>query len=296
MERVKIGFVGLGRMGQPIARRLLDAGHEVAVCNRTPGRAAALVAAGAREATSIADACDGARVVFTMLADDAALRDVALGAHGLAAELAPGAVHVVMGTHGVEVVSHLARAHAAAMQSLVAAPVLGRPEAAAAGQLGIVVAGPAPAVQACLPLLQAIGRRVFDAGTEPGGAAALKLSNNFVLGCAIQAMSEAYALVRRHGVAPAVLHEVLTEGLFDCPAYKAYSRLIATEGWDGVGFSARLALKDLGLMLTAGADAGVPLPSGQQLRDRLVAAIAHGDGERDWSVLALEQARLSGLA
>lgn len=296
MEPVKIGFVGLGRMGQPIARRLLDAGHDVAVYNRTPGKAAPLVAAGAREAASLAAACAGARVVFTMLADDDALAEVTLGEHGLAANLTPGAIHVVMGTHSVEAVSRLAVAHADLLQSLVAAPVLGRPEAAAAGQLGIVAAGPTLAVQACLPLLQAIGRRVFDAGTEPGGAAALKLSNNFVLGCAIQAMSEAFALVRRHGVAPAVLHDVLTEGLFDCTAYKAYARLIATEGWDRVGFSTRLALKDLRLMLSAGDGAGVPLPSGRQLRDRLEASIAHGDGERDWSVLALEQARLSGLA
>lgn len=295
MERVKIGFVGLGRMGHPIARRLLDAGHELAVFNRTAGRAQALLGAGAREAVSVADACADATVVFTMLADDAALSEVALGPRGLVACAAPGAIHVAMGTHGVEVIDSVARAHLAAGQSLIAAPVLGRPEAAAAGQLGIVVAGPVEAVESCRPLLEAVGRRIFDGGTDPAGAVALKLANNFVLGCAIEAMSEAFSLVRRHGVAPAVLHDVLTEGLFSCPAYKVYARLIAAEGWNQVGFSARLALKDIRLLLAAGRAAEVPLPSGAILSERLQASIEHGGGEHDWSVLALEQARLSGL-
>ena len=295
MRHARIAFIGLGRMGQPIARRLLDAGHDVAVFNRTAGKSDALVAAGARRADTLAQACAGASLAFTMLADDEALCGVALDAQGLVASLGPGAIHVAMGTHGVDAIRRVALAHDGAAQQLVAAPVLGRPDVAAAGQLGIVFAGPAPAVARCRPLLEAIGRRLFDAGVDPSGAVALKLANNFVLGCAIQAMSEAFSLVRRHGVAPAVLHDVLTEGMFGCPAYKTYARLIADEGWDRVGFSTSLALKDLRLMLAAAADAGVPLPSGQQLRERLAGAIAHGDGDRDWSVLAREQARASGL-
>jgi len=283
-------------MGRPIARRLIGAGHDVALFNRTPGRIAELVEAGARAADSIAAVCDGRSVVITMLADDAALTDVALRPGGLRDSLAAGGIHVAMGTHGVAAMSRVDAAHRDASQRFVAAPVLGRPEAAEAGQLGIVVAGAPDATQACAPLFEAIGRRTFDAGTRPAGASAIKLANNFVLGCAIEAIGEAFALVRKHDVPASVMQDVLTDGLFGCVAYRTYARIIADEAYDHVGFSAMLALKDATLVLAAGEAARVPLPGANTLRDRLLGAIAHGDGERDWAVIAREQARASGLA
>lgn len=293
---MKIGFIGLGRMGSPIAGRLLQAGHELRVFNRTAAKAAELVRAGARAASTPAEACAEAEVVFTMLADDDALCAIVLDGGGLVEHLGSGAVHVAMGTHGVPAIREIAAAHAQRGQSLVAAPVLGRPEAVVAGQLGIVAAGAPAALDRCRPLFAAIGRRTFDAGDDPGGASALKLANNFVLGCAIEALAEAFSLVRSHGVQADVLHDVLTEGLFACPAYRTYARLIADEAWGNPGFTARLALKDIRLVLEAGEAAAVPLPAVSQLRDRLLGAIAHGDAECDWSVLAHEQARAAGLA
>ena len=292
---MKIGVIGLGRMGRGIAGRVLGAGHDLAVYNRTPGKDADLVAAGARSVASIALACEQRDVVVTMLADDAALDAVALGAGGVRDSLPVGAIHMVMGTHGVGIVRALTAAHAAAGQTLVAAPVLGRPDAAASGQLGIVAAGPAEALQRCKPLLDVIGRRTFEAGASPDAATSIKLANNFMLGCAVQAMGEAYSLVRRFGVAPQVLHDVMTEGLFSAPAYKVYGRIMADEAYDNVGFTTRLALKDMSLVLAAGDMARVPLPSASLLRDRLLAAIAHGDADRDWAVLAREQARSAGF-
>lgn len=292
---MKIGVIGLGRMGRGIAGRVLGAGHDLAVHNRTPGKDADLVAAGARSVASIALACEQRDVVVTMLADDAALDAVALGAGGVRDSLPVGAIHMVMGTHGVGIVRALTAAHAAAGQTLVAAPVLGRPDAAASGQLGIVAAGPAEALQRCKPLLDVIGRRTFEAGASPDAATSIKLANNFMLGCAVQAMGEAYSLVRRFGVAPQVLHDVMTEGLFSAPAYKVYGKIMADEAYDNVGFTTRLALKDMSLVLAAGDMARVPLPSASLLRDRLLAAIAHGDADRDWAVLAREQARTAGL-
>jgi 3-hydroxyisobutyrate dehydrogenase-like beta-hydroxyacid dehydrogenase len=224
---------------------------------------------------------------MTMLADDQALREVALGPGGIVESLPEGAIHVVMGTHGVAAVAEVAAGHAAAGQTLVAAPVLGRPDVAASGGLGIVAAGPAAAVERVRPILAAIGRHTFDAGERPESATAIKLANNFVLGCAIEVMAEAFALGRRYDVDPAVLYEVLTEGLFSAPAYEDYDR---------VGFTARLALKDIDLTMAAAGAAAVPLPSGGVLRDRLLASIAQGDAERDWAVLGREQARSSGLS
>ena len=288
-----VGFIGLGRMGQAIAGRILDGGHDLIVYNRTRSKAGDLKQRGAKVAETIADACAGREIVITMLTDDNALDEVAGG--GLLEALPEGSIHVPMGTHSVTALAKLAEAHDAAGQVLVAAPVLGRPDAAAAGQLGVVPAGPADAIEKLAPLFDIIGRRTFVAGTNPAGAAAVKLANNMVLGCAIEAMAEGFALTRKFGVAPAVFNEVLTDGLFAAPAYKVYGGIISTGAYDQAGFTTLLGLKDSNLILAAGHAASVPLPSCNVYRDRLLGAVAHGDGERDWAVMARVQARASGL-
>jgi 3-hydroxyisobutyrate dehydrogenase-like beta-hydroxyacid dehydrogenase len=231
-------------------------------------------------------------VVITMLANDEALAAVA---KTLLDTLPAGGVHIVMGTHGVPAIRTLAAAHAEKGQTLVAAPVLGRPEAVTAGLLGIVVAGPEAAVAQVQPLFDAIGRRSFIAGTEPTAAAAIKIANNFLLGCSMEAMGEAFALVQKSGGAPGLFYEVITAGLFNCPAYTIYGKIIAEGNYDNPGFTANLGLKDANLALSAGESVGVPMPSGSAWRDRLVGAIAHGEGEKDWAVVAREQQRASGM-
>jgi len=293
---MKVGFIGTGRMGRAMARRLVEAKHDLAVFNRTPAKAAELVQAGARSAASLAHAARYGEAVFTMLADDAALEHVASQAGGLLESLPKGGIHICSGTHGIGVVRKLKAEHGARGQVLVTAPMLGRPEMVASGQAGIVVAGPAEALRRCAPLFEAIARRSIEAGADPEAATAIKIANNFVLGCAIEAMGEGFSLVRKYGVAPQVLNEVMTDGLFACPAYKAYAKIIVEESYDRVGQMAVLGLKDANLALAAGEAVGVPLPSGNVWRDRLVGAVAHGDGGKDWAVMALEQARASGLA
>ena len=292
---MKVGFIGLGRMGQGLAGRVLGGGHDLVVYNRTPEKAAGLAEAGAKVAPSVAAACEKSDVVITMLADDTALTEIALGQGGIRDSLSAGAIHLAMGTYGIGAIQTLTKAHAEADQILVAAPVLGRPDLAAAGQLGIVAAGPAEAVRRCDPLLQVMGRRTFDAGPIPERATAIKLANNFVIGCALEAMGEAFSLVRKYDVAPQVLYEVLTEGLFPAPVYKVYGKMMVDEAYDGAGFTAELGLKDAHLILAAADLVRVPLPSASTFRDRLLSAIAHGDGERDWAVVAREKSRASGL-
>jgi 3-hydroxyisobutyrate dehydrogenase-like beta-hydroxyacid dehydrogenase len=174
--------------------------------------------------------------------------------------------------------------------------MVGRPEAVSSGQAGIVASGPSEAMAKCKPLFEAIGRRTFEAGDDPEAATAIKIANNFVLGCAIEAMGEGFALTRKYGVAPAVFYDVMTDALFNCPAYKVYGKIIVDESYAKVGQIAVLGLKDSNLALVAGELVGVPLPSGDVWRDRLIGAVAHGDGDKDWAVMALEQARASGLA
>jgi 3-hydroxyisobutyrate dehydrogenase-like beta-hydroxyacid dehydrogenase len=200
-----------------------------------------------------------------------------------------------MGTHGVAVVRRLEAGHRDAGQTLVAAPVLGRPDLAAAGQLGIVVAGPGEAVTRCDELLKAMGRRIFAAGAKPESATAIKLANNAVLGCAMVAMAEGFALVRKYDVAPQVFQDVMVEGLFGATAYKVYGQKMVDESYDQVGSPIHVGLKDANLIAAAADIARVPMPSHNVYHDRLLGAVAHGDGDRDQAVLAREQARASGL-
>jgi len=293
---MKVGFIGLGRMGSGMAARILEHGHDLVVYDVVPESTARAAAAGARVASSLAGVSQDREVVITMLAEDAAVDAVVFGEGGLRDSLPAGAIHLAMGTYGIGTIRTLAAAHAAAKQTLVAAPVLGRPDLAASGQLGIVSAGPDEAVSRCEPLFKAIGRLTFHAGTEPEAASAIKLANNLVLGCAIQAMSEAFSLVRKYDVQPQVLYDVMTEGLFAAPAYKVYGKIIVEEAYDRAGSTIALNLKDANLIIAAGDIARVPLPSGNTFRDRLLGAIAHGDAARDVAALALEQARACGLA
>ena len=170
---MKVGFIGLGRMGSAIAGNVLKGRHDLVVYNRSAEKAAPFADQGASVAGSIAEACAGRDVVITMLAHDAALEADALGPDGIVASLPTGAIHMPMGTHGVHIMRTLDAAHGEAGQILVAAPVLGRPDVAAAAQIGIVPAGPVDAVARCQPLFEVMGRRTFDAGTNPESAASI---------------------------------------------------------------------------------------------------------------------------
>jgi len=293
---MKVGFIGLGRMGKGMAGRIQGGGHELTVFDVVREATTEFAAAGAKVAESIADVCKGNEVVVTMLVEDATVMDVVLRAGGMRDSLAAGAIHLAMGTYGVATIRALGDAHTKAGQVLVAAPVLGRPDLAASGQLGVVVAGPQESVKRCEPVLSLIGRRIFQSGLKPETATAIKLANNMVLGAAIVAQAEAFSLVRKYGVAPQVMYEVMTEGLFaGSPAYKGYGKTMVDETYDNVGSPIQVGLKDANLILAAADIARVPMPTLDVYRDRLLGAIAHGDGDRDQAVLAREQARSCGL-
>jgi 3-hydroxyisobutyrate dehydrogenase-like beta-hydroxyacid dehydrogenase len=292
---MKAGFIGLGRMGQAMARRLLDGGHDLGVYNRTAEKLKPLTGLGAKPLSSIEAAATYGDAVFTMLADDAAVMEVASKPGGLVESLPHGGIHICAGTHSVACIAALKERHGKAGQILLATPMLGRPEMVSSGQAGMVLAGAKSSLDRCRPLFDAIARRTFDGGNDPVAAAAIKIANNFVLGCAIEAMGEGFALVRKYDVAPEVFFEVMTDGLFACSAYKVYGKIIAEQRYQPAGQRAVLGLKDANLALAAGEAVGVPLPSGNVWRGRLVGALAHGEGEHDWAVMAKDQARASGL-
>lgn len=296
---MRIGFIGLGNMGAAMAANLLAAGHELTVYNRSPEKTTPVVAQGATRAESAAEACDG-DVVVTMLADDAGVQHVALGdpdlAGGIIDSLASGALHISCSTISVALAQQLDHAHADHGQLFVSAPVFGRPEAAAAAKLFVVAAGAPEAVVAATPVLDAVGQHTFVVSREPHAANLVKLSGNFLIASAIESLGEAMALVDKGGVDKKQYLEILTTTLFDAPVYKTYGGLIAEEKYTPAGFAAPLGLKDVRLMLEASESLYAPLPIAGLLRDRLLALIAGGGAELDWSAIASLSGRDAGAA
>lgn len=281
---MNVGFIGLGRMGAGMAANLLKAGHHVTVFNRTPEKAAALVAQGAKATALVSDASRG-EAVITMLANDDAVESVAFGKDGIVHSLPAGAIHVSSSTISVALSERLAEAHARAGQRFVSAPVFGRPDAAAAGKLFIVVAGEPAAVAAAAPLFEAMGQKTFVLSETPKAANLVKLSGNFLIASVIESLGEALALVAKGGVDRRQYLEMLTSTLFNAPVYKTYGGLIADGVFKPAGFAAPLGQKDIRLTLAAAEELRVPMPLASLLRDRFLTLLAHGGDNLDWSAI-----------
>jgi 3-hydroxyisobutyrate dehydrogenase-like beta-hydroxyacid dehydrogenase len=288
-----VGFIGLGAMGRAMATNLINAGHSVRVWNRSPAPVDALVAKGATAVATPRDAF-AAEAVISMLADDAAVKSTILDGGALNAARA-GLVHANLATISVSCAQALADAHRERGLAYVAAPVFGRPDAAAAATLHIVAAGPSEAIDRVQPLFDALGQKTWRLGDDAPRANVMKIAGNFLIACAIEAMSESAALAQAHGLAPRDLFDMLTSTLFASPIYKNYSGQIVDQRFEPAGFALRLGLKDTRLALAAGEDAHVALPFGSVLRDNFIDAIAHGDAERDWTAVAKVALRRSGL-
>jgi 3-hydroxyisobutyrate dehydrogenase-like beta-hydroxyacid dehydrogenase len=281
-------------MGSGMAANLLRAGHELTVFNRSPEKRRPLIELGARAAETVAEACGG-EVVITMLADDGALRRVALAEDGIVDKLRQGATHISMSTVSVELVRDLSEAHQQAGQQFVAAPVFGRPEMASAAKLFIVVAGAPAAVTICQPLFDAMGQRTFPFGTEPAAASLVKLAGNFMIAATIETLGEALALLSKGGIEPGRFVDLLTATLFPAPAYRTYGALIAASRFQPAGFAAPLGHKDVRLLLAVAESLRVPMPIGSLLNDRFLRLLAQGGESLDWSAISQLAAADAGL-
>lgn len=290
-----IGFIGLGKMGSTMAGNLLKAGFQLQVYNRTPEKAAALVAQGARLARQPGDTAQSGGIVVTMLANDRALEDVVGEDRGFLGRLGPEGIHLSMSTVSPRLARRLAEQHRRYGVEYVAAPVFGRPEAAAARKLWICLSGSATAKQRVRPILDSIGQGTFDFGEEPAAAHVVKLTGNFLLASAIEALAEALVLGEKNGIDRNSLADMLGSTLFACPAYQTYGRAIAQQRFRPAGFTVELGLKDIDLVLQTGADSRTPLPLAGLLHDRFLAAVAKGRGELDWSSVWLESVEDAGL-
>jgi 3-hydroxyisobutyrate dehydrogenase-like beta-hydroxyacid dehydrogenase len=289
---MKVGFIGLGRMGSGMAANLIRAGHQVSLFNRTAGKAEELAALGGKLARDIAEVCKG-EAIFTMLANDEAVESVVHG--GILENLPRGAIHISSSTVSVSLTEHLSAAHAERGQRFVAAPVFGRPEAAAAGKLFVAAAGAEDAVRDAMALLEAISQRVSVLSETPSRASLVKLSGNFLTASVIESLGEALAIVSKAGIDRGQYLDFLTSTLFDAPVYRTYGTLIAQDEPSPVGFAAPLGLKDIRLLLAAGDSLGVPLPLASLLRDRFLTLVARYGEALDWSAIGKLPRRDAGV-
>jgi 3-hydroxyisobutyrate dehydrogenase-like beta-hydroxyacid dehydrogenase len=278
-----------------MARNLLRAGNDVTVWNRTLSKADELRADHAKVADSVANATGGADVAITMLADDHAVSSAVFDTGGILDNLASGAVHISMSTISVALSQRLAGEHAKRGQHYVAAPVFGRPEAAAAAKLFIAAAGDASVIERCQPILDAVGQRTIIIGLKPEMANVVKLSGNFLIFSIIESLGEAIALTRKYGIDPHAYVDFLTSTLFSAPVYKTYGGIIADERFHPAGFRMRLGLKDIRLVLAAAEAVDAPMPSASLIRDAVLASIGRGMEELDWSSIARHAAQNAGL-
>ena len=285
-----LGFLGFGNMGRPMANNLVAAGYTVRGWNRSPGK----LPAGVVEARSPADAAAGARVVVSMLSDDAAVQAVMTGEAGLLAGLRKGAIHVGMSTVATALSARLFEAHKAAGQRFVAAPVFGRPDAAEKKLLWILPGGDDTAVAECMPIFAALGQGTFPMGGAPQASLA-KLVGNFMIAAHIEMLGEGLSLAEKGGLDPMKLLVMLGGTIFGSPVFKNYGGRIASTEFEPAGFPLPLGLKDVQLALRSGEELRVPMPLASLARDHLIAALAQGRERFDFAGFASVIREAAGL-
>jgi 3-hydroxyisobutyrate dehydrogenase-like beta-hydroxyacid dehydrogenase len=290
-----IGFIGLGSMGLPMATNLLAAGYELSVYNRTPEKAQSLAEQGVQVLDQPAAVAKSSEIVVTMLANDAALEAVVLGENGILSSLGKGSIHLSMSTVSPATANKLASLHQQAGSHYVAAPVFGRPDAAAARKLWIAVSGNPAAKERAKPVLEHLGQGLFDFGETAGAANVVKLTGNFLIIAAIEAMAEAFTLAEKNGIDRSEVANLFGQTLFSCPIYQNYGRMIAQQQYEPAGFKLSLGLKDVTLALQTARDNQMPLPLASLLHDRLLALVAEGKSDLDWTGLALKISQEAGL-
>lgn len=278
----KIGFIGLGNMGMPMAQNLIKAGYHLQVYNRTIAKANELDQSFITRCKSPAEAAEDVQFVITMLSDDEVLKEAVLGADGLLHPLQKGGVHLSMSTISPETSQLLSDLHLQAGSHYIAAPVFGRPEAAAAKKLFICTSGSLEAKNIAKPILEALGQGIYDFGENPGGANVVKIAGNFMILASMEMMAEAYTVAEKNGLDRAAVANFFGSTIFNAPIFQNYGKLIANKQYEPVGFKSKLGLKDARLTLKLSQTSETSMPIANVVHSRLLTAIAKGRGDSDW--------------
>jgi len=284
---MKIGFIGLGSLGTPIAINLRESGHDLYVYNRTKSKTTALAGKGAIVCDSIASLAKECSIVFTIVSDDAALKSISEGAEGLINHLAAGSIHVSMSTILPQTAMELASQHEINNQHYLAAPVFGRPEAAIAKKLNYVISGTESIRRKIEPLLKDAGAvNVFHFGDTFTAANTVKLCGNFLIASALEAIGESAALANQSGVNAAEMWQMFSQTLFNTPLYQNYSNIILQKKFEPAAFTAQLGLKDLNLVLQQAAAVNQNMPLASLLKNNMQQLVNGGKGHIDWSAVS----------
>jgi 3-hydroxyisobutyrate dehydrogenase-like beta-hydroxyacid dehydrogenase len=284
MNIQKIGFVGLGKMGYPIAKNILNAGFELRVYNRSPEKMSSLLSAGAIEAASPREAAEGSDAVITCLMDDQTELECTLGADGLLAGLTSGAIHIGTATISPNCAATLAELHKNNGSHYVAAPLFGRPDAAAAGKLLTYVAGDEDVIKACKNLFEAYSGSHIYMGDNPKIVNSIKLTMNFILVSLIELFSQAYTFAEKSGIEPEFTQELIMTVLHH-PVLKEYTTRLRMQDFEPAAFELIAGHKDVELMLQASSDVRAPLIFASAIREKFLSALARGMAEKDWSAI-----------
>lgn len=292
---MNVGFVGLGAMGAAMAMRLVEAGYNVTVYNRSIEKTEPLTTKGASFANTPAAAAQGADVVFSMLFDDAAVESATFGEDGIASTLKEGGIHVCSSTLSLGQATRLEQQHETRGQHYLSVPVLGRPPAAQAGDLFVIAAGPKELKAKLQPLFDVIGQRTFDVGENPVQANVVKVGLNFMIFSTIEQMAEVFTLCEKSGIDPKGMFEIMTNSFCNAPVHKNYGSIMVDKAYSPAGAPMGIGVKDNDLFLDAGKHLEVPLPYASVLHDRFLSSLAAGDGALDFTAIFEQVRRNAGL-
>jgi len=283
-----IGFIGLGNLGEPIAENILQKNQRLFVYNRTASKAQPLVAKGAILCNSIRELAQKCDVVFSVVSDDRALKDITKGKNGIAQNLKEHGVHTSISTILPATAAELTQLHKQYNNHYIAAPVMGRPEAARAGKLNFLVSGEKEVIETIKPLLEhAGGMGIWEFGNETPAANVAKLCTNFLIVSAIESMAEGINLAKKSGIDSAAWIGMITQTLFAAPVYINYSNILLKEMFQPAGFALRLGLKDVNLVMKQSGEVEAEMPIGKLMQERLSECVQNGLGDHDWTAMAL---------
>ena len=280
--KTKIGFLGLGNMGLPIVKNLIEAGYHVQVYNRTLSKADELDQSSITRCSTPSEAVTNVKFILSVLSEDDVVRDAVTGEDGILMTMAEDAVHISMSTISPETSKELADLHEESGSHYLTAPVFGRPDAAAAKKLWVCISGKTEVKESAKVILENIGQGIIDFGEDVRAANVVKLAGNFMILASLELMSEAYTLAEKYQVDRKTVADFFGSTLFSAPIFKNYGKLIAEKQYQPVGFKAKLGYKDARLAFQLSQQSETPMPLVSLIHNRMLTAVAKGWGEQDW--------------
>ena len=292
---VRVGFIGLGHMGLPMAQNILKAGFPLWVYNRTKEKAAPLLEEGGKLAESPAELAALCDILVSIVADDDSLKEIVEGPSGILRSSKKPSIHISMSTVSPELSTSLEKKHQDNGIAFLAAPVSGRPERAKEGSLWIFLAGDPQAKKSASPILETMSSKIFDLGEHPSQASLFKLCSNFMILSLVEAFSEAATMLEKKGISTEKAAEVWGSSLFDAPVFHSYAPMLCKRQFNDGGFALNLGLKDMRLLQASADQAQVPMPFLSELHEKLLASMNLGREKSDWSAIYLLSRELAGL-